>query len=189
MKEIIILVVSLCFTLSFSQNCEREKFSLYKLDSNQSIQYFFVNPKNGLIKELNREKDLTSLTTHINSYFAIFSLDKRQGWFAVDFNENILFEVYNYVRNEPTPDFLSEKRIRIINDDNKIDFANKCGNVIIKPKFEWVTHFYKGKAIYGKDCVLKGQNDFKSYVCRKYGVINIQGKKIKKHKATSLDKT
>ena len=187
MKAIIIFIVSLCFTLSYSQNCDTDEFSLYKWEANERFKYFFVNHTNGLIKELSSKKYIVSLTTHINSHFAVFSLNNRKGWFAVDFNENVLFEVYNYIRYEPSPDFLTENRIRIINDENKIGFANKCGDMIIKPKFEWVTHFYNGKAIYGKDCSLKEQNDFKSHVCNKYGVINTKGETIKKYQGDSFD--
>jgi len=185
-KAFTLLLVNLCFAISFSQNCNKEKFSLYKLQNKEQVRYYFVNHEFGLIRELNKEKYITSLTTHINSYFAIFSLNKSQGWYAVDFNENILFEVFNYVRNEPTPDFLTENRIRIINDDGKIGFANKCGKIIIKPKFDWVTHFYSGKAIFGDDCSLKEQNGFFSFDCKKYGVINANGEIIEKYESDSF---
>ncbi len=189
MKLLILFILNLCFIISYSQNCNKEKFSLYKLQNKEQVRYYFVNHDFGLIRELNKEKYIASLTTHINSYFAIFSLNKSQGWYAVDFNENILFEVYNYVRNEPTPDFLTENRIRIVSDDNKIGFADKCGNIIIEPKFDWVTHFYMGKAIFGSNCKLKKYNGFKRLDCRNYGVINNNGEELKKFKSTSFSKT
>ena len=44
-----------------------------------------------------------------------------------------------------------------------------------------------GLKYYGKDCSLKGQNDFKRLVCSKYGVTETKGEILKKYEGDSFD--
>ena len=110
-----------------------------------------------------------------------------KGWAAIDAKEKILFNVYNASNGEPNPDILVEGKIRIVNSDNLIGFANSNGQVVIKPQFESVSTFYKGKAIIGKNCKEvpwdkhESENGCHHYliVCRKHGYINTKGVVIK----------
>ena len=67
------------------------------------------------------------------------------------FSIKILFEVYNQ-GNEINPDYLVENKIRIVDENQKIGFANEKGQIIIKPQFEMVTSFHNGKAIIAESC-------------------------------------
>ncbi len=56
--------------------------------------------------------------------FAIVSMRGLSGWAAIDANENVLFNVYNTSLGEPSPDYLIDGKIRIVDKDNLIGFAN-----------------------------------------------------------------
>lgn len=174
MKKIIFLYLILFFFLFTKGNaqCTLEKFTLVRRDTITSENYTLV-AENGMIKNLNSNKYIVSLTFHENAYFAIFLIKGKKGWSAIDFNENILFEVYNIITHEPSPDFLIENRIRIIGKNKKIGFANECGKVIIKPKFDFATSFNNGYAIVGEKCSDSGVK------CNRYGYIDKNGKIIK----------
>ena len=174
MKKIIFLYLILFFFLFTKGNaqCTLEKFTLVRSDTISSETYILVTD-NGINKKLNPNKYIVSLTYHENAYFAIFSIKGKKGWSAIDFNENILFEVYNIITHEPSPDFLIENRIRIVGKNKKIGFANECGKIIIKPKFDFATSFNNGYAIVGEKC------SDSSVKCNRYGYIDKNGKIIK----------
>ena len=73
--------------------------------------------------------------------------------------------------------------IRIVDDSNKIGYANYKGDVVIKPQFEAGSTFYKSKAIIGRHCkqvlwCCKGKNEDKHYIteCTQTGYIDKTGK-------------
>lgn len=174
MKNVIFCFFILFFFLFTKGNaqCNLEKFTLIRTDTIASENYTLV-AEDGIIKKLDPNKYIVSLTYHENSYFATFSIKGKKGWNAIDFNENILFEVYNIISNEPSPDYLIENRIRIIGKNKKIGFANDCGKIIIKPIFDYATSFNNGYAIVGEKC------PDSSNKCNQYGYINKNGKIIK----------
>jgi hypothetical protein len=145
--------------------------------------YSLIDKKNNLIKVLDSSKYFITFNNDDYRYFAVFGKKGSPGWTAIDSNENILFQVYNTSFGEPTPDYLIENKIRIIDDENKIGFANEKGQIIIKPQFEIVTSFYNGKAIIGQLCDKIPWNEHSkeedchhySIVCKKYGYINELG--------------
>lgn len=149
--------------------------------------YSLIDEKNNLIKVLDSSKYYVSFNNDDYRYFAVFGKKGSPGWTAIDSNENILFQVYNTSFGEPTPDYLIENKIRIINGKNKIGFANEKGQIIIKPQFEIVTSFHNGKAIIGEKCKkvpwsehIK-EEDCKHYsiVCENFGYINEKGEILK----------
>lgn len=96
---------------------------------------------------------------------------------------DILGEIY--------PDFIVEDKIRIIKN-NKIGFANKKGDVVIKPQFEFATEFHNGFAIIAKNCKKipwHNENEHSgcehiSVKCLNYGYINEKGEILKIGKFT-----
>lgn len=183
MKTTFTLFIFLFTSIEVLSQCHLEKFTLVRSDTIASENYCLVN-ESGEIKKLNPKKYLVSLTNHENAYFAVFSIKGQKGWTAIDYNKNILFEVYNTVPNEPWPDFLIENKIRIVGENEKIGFANECGEVIIPPQFESVTHFHNNKAIIAEeDKKNRSQNrqiDYRDSIIKyKYGYIDEKGTIIK----------
>jgi len=174
MKNIILVffILFLFFFPKGNAQCTTEKFTLLRSDTIASENYTLVMDS-GKVRKLNPNKYIVSLTYHEKGYFAIFSIKGQKGWTAIDFNEKTLFEVYNTISNEPWPDQLIEDRIRILGKNKKIGFANECGKIIIKPKFDYATSFNNGYAIVGKKC------PDSSNKCNKYGYVNKNGKVLK----------
>jgi len=181
-KNILILILILFGKFGFSQDKKGKYF--IKKDTDEKT-YLILNSIGDTIKKLSPDKYFLCFTSEFEN-FAVFGLRKRKNWFAIDINEKILFKVLNTIYGEPSPDFLRENRIRLIDEENKIGYANEKGKITIQPKFKFATSFYKGKAIIGENCekVLwshENESDCKHYSlkCKKYGYINKKGKILK----------
>ncbi|WP_373523737.1 WG repeat-containing protein [Aquiflexum sp.] len=117
-------------------------------------------------------------------HFAIFQLNDRQGFYAINSQEEILFHVFNISIGEPNPDYLIENKIRIIDESGRIGFANQKGEIVIEPQFEMVTSFFENKAIFGVGCKIaylhksEKETEFNhtKIQCSQYGYINENGK-------------
>jgi hypothetical protein len=149
--------------------------------------YCLVDEQGKVIRQLDTSKYYVSFNNDQYGYFAIFGKKGSTGWTAIDANENELFKVYNTSFGEPSPDYLVENKIRIIDGNKKIGFANYKGEIIIKPRFEIATSFHNGKAIIAETCqkVLWDEHAKEaachhySIVCKKHGYINEEGVVVK----------
>jgi hypothetical protein len=149
--------------------------------------YSLIDESGKTLKVLDSAKYYISMNSNDYGFFAVFGKKNISGWKAIDANENILFQVYNTSFGEPSPDYLIEKKIRIIDSENKIGFANERGQIIIKPQFEIVTSFHNGKAIIGVKCKKVAWNEHDkendchhySISCNNYGFINDKGEILK----------
>jgi len=153
----------------------------------KKYSYEFVNSHGNTVTRLDTAK-YTICFTNTFRYFAVVGFKKKHGWWAIDRNERVLFEVYNTSRGEPSPDDVREGLIRTVDSKGKIGFANNRGQIVIKPQFEAATSFYKGKAIIGRDCkeLLWGgdahvNDGDKHYTidCKQAGYINKKGQVLK----------
>lgn len=95
----------------------------------------------------------------------------RKGIYAIDRNENVLFQVY-ITDNQPDP--IKENTFRIENN-GKIGFANTHGDVIIPPQFDAAWPFEEGFAGIGFGGTHKQIGDHKTYVSGKWKFINKHG--------------
>ena len=71
-------------------------------------------------------------------------------FFAINSKEEILFEVFNTSIGEPKPDYLVENKIRVVDESDRIGFANQLGQIVIEPQFEMVTAFFHNMALLGQ---------------------------------------
>lgn len=187
MKYLLTLIFCWICLLAFAQS----KADLLTLREDTTLKnkfsYAFINSKGDTILRLDTAK-YTVCFTNMMRYFAVVGFKKKHGWYAIDRNEKVLFEVYNTSKGEPSPDELRDGLIRTVDSKGKIGFANACGQVVIAPQFEAVTSFYKGKAIVGQTCkeVLWG-GDAHAYDgdkhysidCKQAGYINKKGQVLK----------
>jgi len=181
MRHLLYLLTFLISLNSFGQT----KFKIKEVETkNYKSIYYIVNEKGETIKELDTSKYIILFNNDNQyKYFAVFVIKGESGWCAIDRNEKILFKIYNTSFGEPSPDEIVDNKIRIVDENNKIGFADFKGNIIIKPQFEIVTSFYKGKAIIGESCDKipwdnhAKENDCHHYsiVCKKHGYINTKG--------------
>lgn len=184
-RNVLLTLISLFFAYTISA---QKKFKVVYNDENTLVDsYRLVDEKGIIIKQLDTSKYYICFTQDTYGYFAVFGMKNFKGWAAIDVNEKVLFNVYNASNGEPNPDILIEGKIRIVNSDNLIGFANSKGQVVIKPQFESISTFYKGKAIVGKSCKEvpwdnhekdSGCNHY-SIICSKHGYINSKGVVIK----------
>jgi len=186
MKNLLILLLLIINTSVQAQT----KFKLVEKETDtwRSI-YSLVDENNKTLKVLDSAKYYISFSGFEYSYFAVIAKtgSKNYGWPAIDANKNILFYVYNTSFGEPSPDYLIENKIRIIDESKKIGFANEKGEIIIIPQFEIVTSFHNGYAIIAEKCKKTpwgnhehndGCNHY-SIECEKHGYIDEKGKIIK----------
>ena len=178
--KLIFIILSFVFLSNLNA---QNKFKVEQKETETWRSLYSINDeKDNLIKQLDSSKYLVSFNDNNLRYFAIFLIKGHRGWSAIDSNEKILFEVYNQ-GNEINPDYLVENKIRIVDENQKIGFANEKGQIIIKPQFEIVTSFHNGKAIIGQSCdkipwdehAKEDDCHHYSIVCKKYGYINELG--------------
>lgn len=178
--KLIFIILSFVFLSNLNA---QNKFKVEQKETETWRSLYSINDeKENLIKQLDSSKYLVSFNDTNLRYFAIFLIKGHRGWSAIDSNEKILFEVYNQ-GDEINPDYLVENKIRIVDENQKIGFANEKGEIIIKPQFEIVTSFHNGKAIIGQICnkipwdehAKEDDCHHYSIVCKKYGYINELG--------------
>ena len=103
---------------------------------------------------------------------AFVLLKDRKGVYAIDRNEKILFQVCSY---EIGPDIVSNGLFRII-ENGKIGFANMNGEIVIKPRFQFVYPFQEnGFAIFCENGTWSMLDKYSPVIKGKWGVINRQG--------------
>ena len=103
---------------------------------------------------------------------AFVLLKDRKGVYAIDRNEKILFQVCSY---EKGPDIVSNGLFRII-ENGKIGFANMNGEIVIKPRFQFVYPFQEnGFAIFCENGTWSMLDKYIPVIKGKWGVINRQG--------------
>ena len=172
-------------------NLSVEAQTKFKLVENETETwrsiYSIVDENNNTLKVLDSAKYYVALNGFDYGYFAILGKKGMPGWSAIDANEKVLFQVYNTSFGEPSPDYLIENKIRIIDQNEKIGFANEKGEIIIKPQFEIVTSFHNGYAIIAEKCkkIPWGNHEHDdgckhySIKCERHGYIDEKGKIIK----------
>lgn len=184
MKQVLTILMFFIFTITHSQ--VKFKVTEHITDNYKSI-YTLVDEHNKTIRILDSAKYALSFNSDDYGYFAVFWKRETRGWSAINADEKVLFEVYNTSIGEPSPDYLIENKIRIVNTEDKIGYADEKGSIIIEPQFEIATSFYNGKAIIGENCkkVPWGDHEHEdgcnhySIVCEKQGYIDNKGRVIK----------
>lgn len=181
-------ITIILFVLFYSFCYGQKKFKVEVKERESWKQTFsLVDEQGKFIQQLDTAKYYISLNNRQYGYFAIFGIKNQPGWTAINAEEKILFKVYNTSSGEPTPDGLNENKIRIVDEKNRIGFANSKGEIIIKPQFEIASSFHNGMAIIGTSCRTEpwskhanesGCNHY-SIICKNHGYINEKGVVIK----------
>lgn len=182
MKNLLIVGAFLLLkTACFSQT----KFQIVTQNDDYET-YYVADGKGEIIKQLDTIYHL-AFQSETMGYFHVFAIEGQKGWCAIDFNEKILFHVYNTENGTPSPDEIVNDRIRIVEND-LVGFANEKGEIVIKPQFEIASGFNNGHAIIAKKCSLvpwdleehlAGTCEHYSTVCEQHGYIDLTGKIIK----------
>ena len=166
-------LICLLIFLSFINASAQEKFKIKEVEGKDyKSAYYIVNEKGKAVKQLDTTKYLMCFTQEKYGYFAIFLIKGYSSWCAIDINEKILFNVYNTSYGEPSPDELRENKIRIVDENEKLGFADYKGNIIIKPQYEAASSFYKDKAIIGEKCskIPWGDHEEEAGGCHHYSI-------------------
>ena len=190
-RKIYLSIVLLFITVSaFAQ--KPKDYLIYHEDTTGKQRYGFVftNVAGDAVLRLDTAQ-YYFCTTDTMYYFAVVGLTHKRGWWAIDRDEKILFQVYNTSYGEPSPDEVTDGMIRITDDSGRIGFANSRGEIVIKPAFEVASEFYHGHAIIGKKCkkvlwCCEGENEDKHYCndCSLTGYINKKGQILEMGKLT-----
>lgn len=183
-KILFSLIILFCFSCYNKVEKQDKLIVVYKVINNH-YAYSVINNKNDTVLKLDTAKYFVCFDDTVENFIIVAPKD-RKGWWAIDFNENFLFQVYNTSAGEPSPDDIAYGRIRIIDENGKIGFADNKGQIVIKPQFERATAYYKDYAIIGEDCkkipwdTLHDESDCFHYsiVCSKNGYIDREGKII-----------
>lgn len=169
----------------------KHKYEAVDISKEDNYLYAIINQNGDTLKKLDPEKYIVTLQPKFDM-FLIISMKGRDGWSAIDINENYLFQVYNRLPNEPFSEQLREDRIRIVGETGLIGFADSSGGVVIEPKFKKVTNFDNGFAIFESDCKKvhndqEGEHSGFILSCEKVGYIDKYGN-VQSLETISFDK-
>ncbi len=189
MKKLLIASLSLLISISFFGQIKITK----KLDAHNQLdlnatdtlfrihegQFYELGVPSGYI---NQNGDTI---IELNKYFFCFTdtitdfgivMKKGGKAFAIDQNENKLYEVYWY---DNGPDWIVDGRFRIIKD-NKIGFADRKGKIIIEPKYQCAFQFKNGIAKVSYKCEYSDPDDegHRIMTSEEWFYIDINGNKI-----------
>ncbi|MEN9523569.1 MAG: hypothetical protein RL065_1946 [Bacteroidota bacterium] len=178
--------ITLLSLLSFLTSCKYntdKKLVVKSNFNNNKYNFYVLNSSNDTV--FKSDKYWICFDDTFENFMIVAPKD-RDGFWAIDLKENYLFEVYNRNDGEPYPDRFRNNRIRIVDKNNKIGFADKEGKIVIQPQFEQATYFKNGIALIGKSCrKIPLDNDNKKNICNHYsiecdrnGVINLTGQII-----------
>ena len=135
---LIILCIPFCLSCNSSEKSKPEQYIIQNVELGNKLQYLVLNTQNDTVLKLDPDKYWMCFSDTVKSFLVVAPKD-RKGWWAIDFDENYLFKVYNTSPGEPSPDEISFDRIRIVDETGKIGFADEKGNIIIKPRFKQAT--------------------------------------------------
>jgi len=181
MKLLAVFIFIVLASCSDKKDNDNGKLFVQTRNTKDTTYYFLLDKKGDTVLKLDPKKYFVCFSDTVENFLVVAPRD-RQGWWAIDLKENFLFQVYNTSPSEPSPDELIDGKIRIIDKEKRIGYANEKGEIIIKPQFEFATEFSNGKAIIGQGCKKApwgkhqdGVDEHFSIVCDKYGYINEQG--------------
>lgn len=91
---------------------------------------------------------------------------------AINYHGKEVFKPFIY---DNRPDRASEGLFRIVNDEGRIGYADKWGNILIQPQYKFAFPFYKNKAVvtYSGKKIREGEDSF--WETPEWEVINRQG--------------
>ncbi len=177
MRNIIILVMLFCFVSVSAQN-------KYFTENRNHIDYVGVKDAKGKViipAEMQNVSEIKNGETVTDKLLSFFGCPKniqpeKEAWGCVfDRKGNYLYQAFAF---DNGADYRVEGYQRIVKN-GKIGFANRNGEIVIQPQFDFVTPFHYGYAQYCNGCRWENiDKEHRIVVGGQRGVINFRGEKI-----------
>ncbi len=170
MKNTIFLLL---FIFSFVAHAQDDN-TLFKINLSPELKPYttgYMNSAGDTIIPIGKYK---YCFTQVFKEIAVVGLKEKPGFYAINRDENVLFEVHEY---DNGPDIIKDGLFRIILN-NKVGYSNTKGEIVIKPHFDAALPLKKGYApvcIGGYD---EKKGDYSVRVGGKWGIIDKTGKVI-----------
>ncbi len=169
MKTNIIITILLVF-ISINIHAQDNKLYIYWPDFDKDETICGYVDSNGKI--VIPAGKYTDIFTAEFDKVAIVKIKGKKEFYAIDRNEKVLFQVFNFGMG---PDIISNGLFRII-ENGKIGFANMNGEIVIKPRFQFVYPFQEnGFAIFCENGTWSMLDKYIPVIKGKWGAINRQG--------------
>ena len=169
MKTNIIITILLVF-ISINICAQDNKLYIYwpDFDKDETI-CGYVDSNGEIVIPAGKYADI--FTAEFDKIAFVLLKDKK-GVYAIDRSEKILFQICSF---EFGPDIISNGLFRII-ENGKIGFANMNGEIVIKPRFQFVYPFQEnGFAIFCENGTWSMLDKYIPVIKGKWGAINRQG--------------
>jgi hypothetical protein len=154
---------------TFSFEYEPDSSYLFRIE-NEAYDCAYVNVSGDTIVPFG--KYMACFDDTLKYFAAVYS--KEQGMIAINAFDEKLFSIFPY---DNGPDYLSEGMLRIIEKD-KIGYANKYGNVVIKPMYPCAYPFENGKAQVTINCTKTKNGDYTFWESTEWIYIDKKGNVI-----------
>ncbi len=176
MKHYLQLATLVTILLTFGCGQQKKKDFLYKVFKGDfdevGVECGYVNSSGDTVIALG--KYYYCYTDTLKDFAIVLKKDGK--CVAIDKNDRELFRVYWF---ENGPDYLSDGLFRIIKNA-KIGYANKMGEVVIKPQFHCAFSFKDGRAKVSFRCKTVLSGEHRKWESLQWFYIDKTGKKIEK---------
>ncbi|RFZ93010.1 WG repeat-containing protein [Mucilaginibacter conchicola] len=154
--------------------CNAEhKGDLYLIRDTITDNEGYINAKHDTIITPGKYKHC--LTDTFKNFAFVVTKDNKM--IAIDREEKVLFKPFIF---DNGPDYPSEGYFRIVDDNNKIGFADTTGKIVIEPQYSCAYNFANGFSKVSNDCKLVDLGDeHTGWVSTKWFYIDPHGNRVK----------
>lgn len=173
MHKIILILFGLSFTIIAcnSQNQEGIYIRIYEGEYDEmGARNAYINEKGDTVIPFGKYQ--MCYTDTFKKIAIVMTNDNKL--IGIDKDENQVYEVFWY---DNGPDYVSDGLFRVI-IDGKIGYANKEGDIIIKPQFDCAYPFEEGKAKVSKNCTEEKDGEHSRWISDEWYFIDKEGNKI-----------
>ena len=167
------LVILLLLFIGLSSYGQANKKTDYLISFDNKDGYGYKNKKGKIIIPPGKYQ---MCFTHIFKTYAFVAKEGfSSGIVAIDRNENVLYEVFNY---DNGPDYTSDGLFRIT-ENKKMGYADAAtGKIVIEPQFDCAWPFKNGVAKVSNECTVQSDGEHSGWISDRWYYIDKTGKKV-----------
>lgn len=168
-RFLLLLGTLLFLSCSQPKHFSSEYYLYLKVDtSEKSEKYGYADSKGKIVIPFGKYPRVFTDTIKTIGFVAVRhqGLSQVKGYYAIDRNDEILFQVYPF---DNGVDIVEEGLFRIVDEQGLIGFANMDGEIVIQPRYAYVDRFMDGLASFCAGCPRRTYINDKEETARKKG--------------------
>jgi len=168
-RFILLLGTLLFLSCSQPKHFSSDYYLYLKIDTSEKLEkYGYTDSTGKIIIPFDKYPMCFTDTIKTIGFVAVRhqGLSKVKGYYAINRNDQILFQVYPF---DNGIDMVQEGLFRIVDEQGLIGFADMSGKIMIRPRYAYVDRFTDGLASFCVGCSPKTYVSDKEEIVRKKG--------------------